>query len=162
VNFALKKEGMLKFESDQPSGMKDIDGKSRAFALDPGRIYVHLKGRFPKGCVDESERDKILQELEQLYNGLEYNGEKIIRDCYRKEEIYSGPLMSQAPDLVLVANRGFNLKGTLNPIDLCAKSIFTGMHNQHDAFLLVRGSSDKIVPARKPCVTDIVEIINKS
>jgi predicted AlkP superfamily phosphohydrolase/phosphomutase len=142
--------------------MKDIDGKSRAFALDPGRIYIHLKDRFPKGCVDKSDRDKIVQDMEQIYNELEYNGEKIIRNCYRKEEIYSGPFMSQAPDLILVGNRGFNLKGSLNPVNLCEKSIFTGMHNQQDAFLLVRGGSDKIMPAGKPCVTDILEIMNKS
>jgi predicted AlkP superfamily phosphohydrolase/phosphomutase len=162
VNYVLKNEGILKYESDQPSGMKDIDGTSRAFALDPGRIYIHLKDRFPKGCVEKSEREKIIQELEHIYSELEYNGQKIIRRCYRKEEIYSGPLMSQAPDLVLVGNSGFNLKGSLNPTSLCEKSIFTGMHNQHDAFLLVRGGSDKIMPAKKPCVTDIVEIINRS
>lgn len=161
VNFALKKAGMLSFETEQPSGLKDIDSSAIAFALDPGRIYVHLKDRFPKGKIERSERDMIVQELINIFNSIECTGQKIIKHCYRKEEIYSGPLMQQAPDLVLVANRGFNLKGSLNPVNLCEKSAFTGMHNQHDAFLLVRGRSDKIVFSKKPCVTDIVNIMNK-
>jgi predicted AlkP superfamily phosphohydrolase/phosphomutase len=161
VNFALKKEGILKFESEQPTGLKDIDSRARAFALDPGRIYVHLKDRFPKGCLELSERESIVRELENIFNTIEFDGIKIIKRCYRREEIYNGPLLSQAPDLVLVANKGFNLKGSLNPPHLCAKSTFTGMHNQHDAFLLVKGLSDKMVFSKKPCVTDFVNIVNK-
>jgi hypothetical protein len=36
-----------------------MSGESRAFALDPFRIYVHVKKKFPRRSVIESDTEKV-------------------------------------------------------------------------------------------------------
>jgi len=43
--------------------------------------------------------------------------------------------LDKAADLILVGNKGFNLKGTIKADKLSDKGIFTGKHSQDDAFL---------------------------
>jgi len=85
--------------------------------------------------VQEGEKEKILEDLKNSFQSLEIDNKKVIRDIYRKEEIYSGPFLKDAPDLILVGNKGFNLKGTIKTDKLSDKGIFTGKHSQDDAFL---------------------------
>jgi len=156
INYLLKKEGFLKLkDTDEPTG-SDIDYPTKAFALDPARIYLNLKGRYPRGSVKPEDKEKILEQLEDLFQSLKIDNKKVIRDIYRKEEIYSGPLLDQAPDLVLVGNKGFNLKGTIKADKLSDKGIFTGKHSQDDAFLLTTGKTD--IP-ESPVVSDVAGII---
>ncbi|MCK5596891.1 MAG: alkaline phosphatase family protein, partial [Candidatus Eisenbacteria sp.] len=49
VNNWLRENGFLFFEGDAPASIEDIAEKSKAFVIDPGRIYLNRKGRFPKG-----------------------------------------------------------------------------------------------------------------
>jgi len=160
LNFLLKEEGLLKFKNEQPSSLKDITADTRAFTLDPSRLYLNIKGKYPKGCVVHKEKEKLLREIEKMFYSLEFDGKPVIKHCYRAEEIYHGPFLSQAPDMVLISNSGFNLRGTLNPAELYAKNNLTGKHTQSDAFLLLKHSSAILKIPEKPCVTDIVTIIN--
>ena len=156
INYLLKKEGFLKLQdTDEPTGT-DIDYFAKAFALDPARIYLNLKDKYPHGSVEPKDKGKILEDLDSLFNSLKIENKKVIRDIYRKEEIYSGPLLDQAPDLILVGNKGFNLKGTMKADKLSDKGIFTGKHSQDDAFLL---TTNKINIPENPVVSDVVGLI---
>ena len=84
----------------------------------------------------------------------------MIEKVYRKDEIYEGPCLEQAPDLVLLPSEGFNFKARLRAGGLFEKSIFTGKHTQKDAFLLVNSPSEDVVP-KKPSVSDVVSIMNR-
>jgi predicted AlkP superfamily phosphohydrolase/phosphomutase len=161
VNFLLQREGFLRFESGLPSNFKYIGEGTKAFALDPGRIYVHLKGKYPRGCVDSADREMVIRDLESLLASLEINGRRVMRRVYRKEEIYEGPLFDQAPDLIPVASTGFNLRPSLNTGRLWGKDQRTGKHSQHDAFLLVRGEGAEGIVPEKPKVTDVVSILDE-
>lgn len=161
VNFVLKQEGILQFENEPPSILKNITKNTRAFALDPSRIYIHLRNKYPKGCIEPREQEVLIRDLEDIFNSLELDNKKVIKRCYRKEEIYHGPFLPHAPDMILLANKGFNLRGSLCPSELWGKGTLTGKHTQHDAFLLVGGSFDRISVSDEPCVTDIVGIMNK-
>ncbi|MGD9015730.1 MAG: alkaline phosphatase family protein, partial [Candidatus Omnitrophota bacterium] len=138
----------------------NIDYSSRAFALDPARIYINLKGKYPRGSVDSRDKEQILKDLEYLFSCLEIDNKKVIRDIYRKEEIYSGVFLDRAPDLILVGNRGFNLKASIKTDRLADKGIFTGKHTQDDAFLLVRNGrfSETRIP-KEPKVFNVVDIL---
>ncbi len=160
VNHVLIQEKMLLFDTEPPSNLKDISAQSRAFALDPGRIYLNDKARFPKGRVTPDDRETILKDLIDMFDSLTIDGRKVIERCHRREEIYEGPYIDRAPDIVLTANSGLNLRGTLNPQTLYSNGTLTGKHTQHDAFLLVYGGSDKII-THKPRVSDLVQIMNK-
>ena len=160
INAFLKQNGFLKLSDDIAGSYADIDCGTRAFGLDPGRIYLNMEDRYPKGAVREQEREGMLRELEAFFGGLQQEGRKVIKKIYRKEELYRGPYLDFAPDLILLGEEGFNLKAGIGSNDLFSKSLFTGKHRDDNAFLLVRGRhNDKITPAH-PSVTDIIGLID--
>jgi predicted AlkP superfamily phosphohydrolase/phosphomutase len=161
INFLLHQEGYLTFEKGPPWNFRNIAEDTKTFALDPGRIYVHLEGKYPRGRVKKADYDPIIQDLEALLASLEVDGRKVVQRVYHKEEIFSGPLMDQAPDLVPVTASGFNLRPSLNAECLTGEDKRTGKHSQPDAFLLVHGEhAEEIVPVA-PSVVDVAGIIER-
>lgn len=130
---------------------------TRAFALDPARIYLNRRGKYPRGSVSDSEYEALLKKLMDIFSNLEKDGEKVIRSVYRKEEIYHGPFLEQAPDLILVGARGFNLKANFKATQIYSRDIFTGKHSQDDAFLAVNSPEVAIPEGLNVC--DIPGII---
>ena len=78
-----------------------------------------------------------LDKLESLFRSLQIDGKKVIKHIYRKQDIYAGPYLEDAPDLVLIAEKGFNLKGSMTAEELTGKGPSTGKHTYEDAFLLL-------------------------
>lgn len=158
LNRWLAERGFLKWEKDPPDSFDNIDGATRAFALDPSRIYVHRKGRYPKGRVEEGEVPALRQELKSAALSLEFQGRKVIRQVFFPEEIYEGPEIARAPDLILLSNDGFDLKGNIKKGEVFGRSHFTGMHTRHDAFLLSSGP----LPDRRPHIEDVAGLLFSS
>jgi len=78
--------------------------KTRAFALgEYGGIYINLQGREAKGTVSSQEYDHLRSEITAKLATLRDpdTGEAVIRRVYRREEIYDGPYVDEAPDLIL-------------------------------------------------------------
>ncbi|MFQ5867801.1 MAG: alkaline phosphatase family protein, partial [bacterium] len=161
ISYLLRKEGLLKHKENRELELSGIDYSTKAFALDPARIYINLKSKYPCGSVDVQDKERILKELEALFNSLEIDNKKVIKEIYRKEKIYSGPFLEQAPDLILVGNQGFNLKANIKADKLTDKSIFTGKHTQWDAFLIVNRKVDINIILEEFSVFDFVSIMNK-
>ena len=161
INYLLENEGFLQYKQDADRAIKNIGYETKAFTLDPARIYLNYKGKYPCGSVEPSESEGIIAELENILGSLEYNGKKVIKDIYRKEQIYSGPYIDNAPDLTLVGNEGFDLKAKVKSTDLYGKAIFTGKHTQDTAFLLIKGLADESIVPETPAVHDIKGIIEK-
>ena len=91
-----------------------IDEGTKAFDMDPGRIYIHDRDRYPRGAVRKEERLNLLKEIKESLRGLKgENGEKVIDRIYEKEEIYHGPYSGVAPDLLCLPKDGYDLKGSL-------------------------------------------------
>jgi predicted AlkP superfamily phosphohydrolase/phosphomutase len=136
LNVLLKDAGFLKLDNRREYYERIAPGTA-AFAMDPGRIYIHYEGKFPMGHVKESDGEKVKENLRKLFRGLtDENGSPVIRRIYDKEELYHGPFIDSAPDLLLMANDGFDLKGNLRENDLFTTGIFTGMHSWHNAILV--------------------------
>jgi predicted AlkP superfamily phosphohydrolase/phosphomutase len=135
LNAWLEKAGFLRFDSPGPKRLVDIAPGTRAFALDPNRIYINLKSRFPRGVVAMPEREILKSEISAALKELEFGGRKVVREVFDTEEIYSGPYVAEAPDLVVLAERGFDLKGSLEKKDIFDRSDLQGMHTWDDAFL---------------------------
>jgi predicted AlkP superfamily phosphohydrolase/phosphomutase len=177
INYLLMQEGILQFEDTQNIALEYMDSATRAFALDPARIYLNLKGRYPRdpariylnlkgryprGTVEKADSAEILDRLEKLFGSLEIDGRKVIRDIYRKEQLYDGPCVEDAPDMVLVGAQGFNLKANIKAEKLCDKGIFSGKHTQDTAFLIIRGLSDTSIVPDIPLISDIKAIAEKN
>jgi predicted AlkP superfamily phosphohydrolase/phosphomutase len=68
-------------------------------------LRINLKGRDQRGIVNETEyedvRDYLIKELDDLKHPE--TGEKIIGKVYKKEELYEGPYLKAAPDLIVCA-----------------------------------------------------------
>ncbi len=160
VNNLLIEDGFLSLDGEG-SGFEAITLETKAFALDPARIYINYQDRFPKGSISRYETDGLLKELEQYFENLRYGGRKVIKDIYRKEEIYSGECLPEAPDLVLVAENEFNLKASLNSKKSFDKGIFTGKHTPDTAFMLFHGLKDNSIVPDSPQVSDMRWIIEK-
>ena len=84
----------------------DIDwGRTRAFSRGKeGDIFINLKGRDPKGVVNpgleyEAVRDAIIESL----SGLVYppTGERVVTAVFKAEDLFDGPGLEYAPDLVV-------------------------------------------------------------
>jgi len=157
INRILQNNGFLRLDAVQEPRWSDIRAETKAFALDPARIYINEKGKYPLGSVRSEDKERTKQELVDFFQSLVIEGKKVIRAVHRKEDIYHGPLLSQAPDLVLIGNHGFNLKSSLNTKKEWEKGIFNGKHTQDDAFVLVNKTD---VPS-SPQVFDIANIINE-
>ncbi|MBI5407434.1 MAG: hypothetical protein HZA18_07045 [Nitrospirae bacterium] len=65
----------------------------------------------------------------------------MVKKVYYKEEIFSGPEIEFAPDIVVLSNYGFDLKGSINKTAVTGRSIFTGMHTQDDALFFASKES---------------------
>jgi predicted AlkP superfamily phosphohydrolase/phosphomutase len=134
LNAYLQNTGYLKFDSAQPEHLTDLAPGTRAFAMDPSRIYLNLKGRFPRGVVEKNDRASLKREIAAALKELVYQGRRIVRDVFDSEEIYSGPQTPKGPDLIVLAESGFDMKGSLAKKDVFGLSDFTGMHTWDDAF----------------------------
>jgi len=138
LNAWLQQEGYLSFETENtPGNYNQVSPESRAFALDPGRIYFHTRSRFPRGILEESESIiDLADEISDKLKKIEYEGEPVIRKVFKKEEVYRGPNLNMAPDLVLLSNHGYDLKGSLKQKSVFGRTVLQGMHTWDNAFFL--------------------------
>ncbi len=84
----------------------DVDwSSSKAFSKgNYGQIYVNLEGREPNGVVSKGEyeavRDEIIERLRALVDPL--TGRPWVAEVFRREDIYNGPLVEDAPDIAFL------------------------------------------------------------
>ncbi len=81
--------------------------RTAAFSLgvESTRIYVNLAGRFPHGFIQPGAAYEAV--IARLIEGLEAlrdpdTGEKVVQRIYRPDELYSGPYLADAADLVVL------------------------------------------------------------
>lgn len=160
LNPILRNLGYLSFRRPDPMTLEDIDPSSRAFAMDPTRIYLNTRDRFRRGILSPGEaaevRERLKNRLEQMTladAGITGADEPLFAAVRYKEEIYSGEMLPQAPDLVVIPRPGYDPKASVNVTSVTMKDIFTGMHTHDDAFLI---ADDLSLASRitKPSITD--------
>jgi len=146
VNRWLMDHGWLKLRNvppDRKKGLEEIDPASVAYSLDPGRVVVRLQGREKDGCVApgaeyEAIRDEIAAAALELRDSD--SGEPVFQAAFKREELYHGPYLEQAADLILAPHDGYDPKGPLFKETLTYKGDeLVGMHTYDDAMLYVGG-----------------------
>ena len=123
----------------------DVDW-SRSVAYSFGRhlgsIYINLKGREPQGCVApgreyEEVRERVIT-LTREFTDAE--GRPVIGKVVRREEVYSGPRLDEAPDLILYPARetdiffGLSDFGSNHTMDTVYR--YSGMHRDRGLLIL--------------------------
>ncbi len=137
LNAWLKEAGYLQYRSEDPASVADIGDGTRAFCLDPGRIYVNRKRRFARGGVGE-EASALAEEIANALDSLACEGGKVMAEVFRRDAVYRGSKVALAPELVALGRPGFDLKGTTKGKEVLASPRFQGMHTWDDAFVWSR------------------------
>jgi predicted AlkP superfamily phosphohydrolase/phosphomutase len=74
-------------------------------------VWINLRGREPGGIVEpddyEATRDRVIDALHGWID--DETGRRIVQRAHRREDIYSGPALGDAPDIVLelALDRGY-------------------------------------------------------
>ncbi|UWG47221.1 Phosphodiesterase of AP superfamily [Halanaeroarchaeum sp. HSR-CO] len=138
-NTWLEQEGWLSYEDDEHEDLSDIADDTTAYSFIPGRFYINLEGREPRGSVPEYEYEAVRASLKESLLGLEGpDGRAVVERVVEKEDAFEGEHDDIAPDLVAIPNDGFDLKAGFKPHD----AVFdhgprNGMHTFAEATLLV-------------------------
>jgi predicted AlkP superfamily phosphohydrolase/phosphomutase len=128
----------------------DVDwSHSRAYTLGGNMtgIYVNLRGREPGGCVEpgaeyEALRDQIIAHLADLRD--EETGVQVAARIYRREELYTGPYLERAPDVLFDTQDeryvGFGGQEFTANVVMAPSRLFNGCHRR-DGMIVLAGQS---------------------
>ncbi len=135
----LREEGWLSFRTDDPEELSDISDDTKAYSFIPGRFYINLEGREPRGSVPEDEYDAVRDELKADLEALEGpNGNKVVDRVVEKEAAFRGDHDDIAPDLVAIPNKGFDLKsGFKGDAEIFDTGPRNGMHSFDNTSLYI-------------------------
>ena len=110
LNTWLLDHGFLALRTDARAGteagdfLRHVDwSRTRAYALGLGGIYLNLRGREAEGVVAATEVEQVKAAIKHGLTG-QVDPERAtlaIRGVVAREEVYSGPLVGEAPDLLV-------------------------------------------------------------
>jgi predicted AlkP superfamily phosphohydrolase/phosphomutase len=95
--------------------LKEVDwSRTKAYALGLGGIYLNRGGREASGILDDASAVEAARDIARGLTGLVdvERGDRAVERVVTKEEIYSGPFASQAPDLLVCTSRGYRASWT--------------------------------------------------
>ncbi len=116
LNSWLHREGYLALKDGRKESGKwyaDVDwSRSRAYGQGLNGIFLNVKGRESQGIVEPgAEAEKLKKEIkEKLMQVADpQTGKKAVRKAYAREEIYRGPYVVNAPDVVVGYEAGYRV-----------------------------------------------------
>jgi predicted AlkP superfamily phosphohydrolase/phosphomutase len=111
LNSWLRREGYLALENDgDESGeyFEGIDwGRTRAYTFGLGGLYLNVRGREAQGIVAQEDAQALGREIAAKLTGLDDGGEVAIAHVYAASDIYKGPYLGAAPDLIIGYSAGY-------------------------------------------------------
>lgn len=129
-------------------------------------FWLNLRGRDPEGTVEGAEAGRVLGELEDDLLALRdpFDGARVVRRVWRREQLYSGPFAERMPDLFVdlaepqgcvyaaVPSRGGRESRAfrrLAPAEMTGSrgTVMPGAHSPH-GFCVLAG--ERVVPGRYP------------
>jgi predicted AlkP superfamily phosphohydrolase/phosphomutase len=164
LNTWLREQGWLDFESEDHDSLDDISDDTRAYSFIPGRFYINLEGREPRGSVSQDDYESTRDELAEMLEDLEGpDGEPVCDRIVTKEDAFRGDHDDIAPDLVVIPNHGFDLKAGFNEGgDVFDVGPRNGMHSFENACLFVDDPDVRISDVDlfdiTPTILDLMEI----
>lgn len=108
-------------------------------------IWIHTRDRYPFGCVAPEAYGEVRERVRSGLAALrDERGDPVFERVERREDLYHGPYVEQAPDLVAVCTPGFgvvnqSLRRDLRERDLFgpfAEAGFTGTHDTAGLYLM--------------------------
>jgi len=109
-SFLALKPGFKPGES--PDFFQNVDwDKTKAFSFGLGCIFLNMKGREANGILTTEEAEKTRVGIVSGLTGLVDSDRSAVavRSVARREQVYSGPYASEAPDLVVNFSEGYRV-----------------------------------------------------
>jgi predicted AlkP superfamily phosphohydrolase/phosphomutase len=101
VNRLLERLGYLRFDQ----AVRIDWAHTSAFAVGyHSAVYVNLKGREPQGIVEPQDYDGLCGRLISDLNSVCEDGKPVFEYVRHRSEVYSGPYLELAPDIVLAGH----------------------------------------------------------
>jgi predicted AlkP superfamily phosphohydrolase/phosphomutase len=113
--------------------------RTAAFSLgiESTRIFINKTGRFPHGWIRPgAEYEKVMRTITEGLSALRdpETGEPVVARIYRPEELYSGPLLHEAADLIVtwrddlyITRKGYGPEIDADPHRFIDDNIRTGI-----------------------------------
>jgi len=136
INAWLRGQGLLRLREPVQHELDAgcILPESKAFALDPGRVYLHDR-RFARGQVAEAEKPALLERIREGLLELRYEGRRVLQTVHAGPELYTrAPHDMLLPDLVCHAAPGFDCKAKFDRREVFGLHGRRGAHTAADAF----------------------------
>ncbi len=134
LNTWLQQEGYQRLCAPGQPSLAGLSSDTRAFALEPNRIYFNRQDRFADGCVGPAETDRLAEEIAGKLLALRCGGRPVVQRVIRCGEFYSGPQTPNGPDLIVLTHYGYDAKGALGKDEVLSSTDLQGMHTWDDAF----------------------------
>ena len=99
-------------EKDEGALFKFVDwSKTKAYSAGFAGIYINLKGREGQGIVEKAEKEEVINDIIKKLEDFKdpKNNQKIITHAYKREEIYYGNYVKDAPDIVIGFEPGYRM-----------------------------------------------------
>ncbi|MCS6952972.1 MAG: alkaline phosphatase family protein [Bryobacterales bacterium] len=115
LNTWLWRHGYLVVKPEASLGpyFQGVDwSRTRAYCLGLGGLYLNLRGREACGVVSPGEEaERLKAELIEKLTGLrdDETGQLAIRQVYAASDLYTGPYLEAAPDLIVGYNEGYRI-----------------------------------------------------
>ena len=168
LNRWLYEEGFLAVRGEAPSGVDllgDVDwARTRAYAVGFGGVYLNLAGREARGIVQPGEEaEAVKRQLRDRLRALvdEAGGVHPVREVYDAREVYSGPYVDDAPDLIVGFRPGHRV-GWTSVTGGVAERVFedntrswSGDHNFNPPDVPGMLFADRPLAASSPGIMDI-------
>jgi predicted AlkP superfamily phosphohydrolase/phosphomutase len=126
----------------------DVDwsrSKAYSFGRHLGSIYLNVKGREPEGIIEPGrEYEEVREQIIELASRFAdpRTGEPLIGEILKREDVYEGPYVERAPDLILRPrddrNIFFGLADFGSNITVDTVYRYSGMHRDY-GLLVVSG-----------------------
>ena len=146
--------------------LKDIDwSRSAAYSFGGwGRVFINLKGKFPQGMIESGrEYEDVMTDIISRLKELEdpETGKKICAEIYRKEQIYDGPYLDEAPDIVYQLTPGYY---SFPDYEFGSKALVTGISGWSaghtlDGVLMMKGKNISRMMLPKAKIVDVAPTV---
>jgi predicted AlkP superfamily phosphohydrolase/phosphomutase len=122
--------------------------RTEAYFFDTGQLQgigINLKGREPEGIATPEKYEELRQRIIDEMGGLvdEAEGTKVIERVFRREEIYQGPYVKTAPDIVFIPNYEYIMSSRIREGTFKERKDGRGVHRLHGIFM-IRGAGIKM------------------
>jgi predicted AlkP superfamily phosphohydrolase/phosphomutase len=113
LNAWLRENGYLVMKPGKTTGYTlgdDVDWtKTRAYGIGFNGLYLNLAGREAHGIVEADAAEALMSEIARRLEAFvdSDRGERVVLRVSRSTEIYSGPRISEGPDLLIGYNIGY-------------------------------------------------------